>query len=297
MAEPENTFQETRMTLGEHLEELRKRLFRSVLAIAIVFGFAWWFKEDLAQRVMWPWRDAVARINQELVVRFEDELKAHPEIPRSTYFRTEDVSSKDLRDPIDARLTAFSIGDSFFFSLNISLYFSAIIAGPFVLWQLWQFIAAGLYPHERRMVHVYFPFSLMLFLAGVAFCYLWVVPTGMYFLAITLPTEQVHTVMGLEKYFDFLSTLCLAMGAMFQLPIIMIFLSSMGLIEPQTYSKYRGHFLVIALIIAAIVTPGPDWISQVLMTIPMYVLYEVGILIAYWRARPRRKPKSDGTIS
>jgi len=96
--------------------------------------------------------------------------------------------------------------------------------------------------------------------------------------------------MGLDKYFGFLSTMCLAMGAVFQLPIVMIFLSRIGLVEPKTYSKYRGHFLVVALFIAALLTPGPDWYSQVLMTIPMLFLYEVGILIARFSAKPRRKP-------
>jgi sec-independent protein translocase protein TatC len=88
--------------------------------------------------------------------------------------------------------------------------------------------------------------------------------------------------------------MCLAMGAVFQLPILMIFLSSLGIIDPRTYSKYRAHFLVIALFVAAIVTPGPDYYSQILMTIPMYILYEVGIVIARWRARPRQHPGGDG---
>lgn len=278
------------MTLGEHLEELRKRLFRSVLVLAIAFGGAWWFKEDLADRVMWPWRSAVERINADLVTRYEAELVLDPTIPRSKYFRTSAPEDKELRDPIDPRPTAFGIGDSFFFALNISIYFACFFAGPFVLWQIWQFIAAGLYKHEKRVVHVYFPFSIALFVSGVLFCYMWIIPTGMYYLSTTLRLDQVRTQIGLEKYFDFLSTMCLATGAIFQLPILMIFLSSIGLVDPKTYSKYRGHFLVAALFICGVVTPGPDWISQVLMTIPMYILYEIGILVARWRAKPRREP-------
>jgi sec-independent protein translocase protein TatC len=89
--------------------------------------------------------------------------------------------------------------------------------------------------------------------------------------------------------------MCLAMGAVFQLPIAMIFASRLGLVEPSTYSKYRPHFVVGALFVAAVITPGPDWVSQVLMTAPMLVLYEVGIVAAKLGARPRRKP--DGSAA
>ncbi len=290
MSEHQDPFEGSRMTLGGHLEELRKRLFRSVLVLGVAFGVAWWFKDDLSDQVLWPLRTSVERINVELVARYENDLKAHPDIPRTRYFRTDAPLDQELREPIEARPVALNIGDPFFFSLNISIYCACFFGGPFVLWQLWQFIAAGLYPREKRLVYLYFPFSLLLFLAGVAFCFLWIIPTGMYYLAQTLPVEQVRVQLSLNGYFEFLSTMCLAMGAMFQLPLVMIFLSSIGLVEPSTYSKYRPHFLIGALFVAGVVTPGPDWISQVLMTAPIYVLYEVGILVARWRAKPRRHP-------
>ncbi|MDZ4772964.1 MAG: twin-arginine translocase subunit TatC [Planctomycetota bacterium] len=280
------------MTLGGHLAELQKRLFRSVLVLAIAFGGAWWFKEYLVDQVMWPLRTSVERINAELVERYELDLAAHPEVPRTRYFRTDKPEDKELREPLEARPTALNIGDPFFFALNVSIYFACFFAGPFVLWQIWQFIAAGLYSREKRLVYLYFPFSILLFLAGVMFCFLWIVPTGMYYLSQTLPVEQVRMQLSLNGYFEFLSTMCLAMGAMFQLPLVMIFLSSIGLIEPRTYARYRPHFLIGALFVAGVITPGPDWISQVLMTAPIYVLYEVGIIIARWRARPRRHPEA-----
>jgi len=290
MSQDKDPIESTRMSLGEHLEELRKRLFRSVVVLVIAFGGAWWFKEDLAEFIMRPWRAAVEQINTELVERYDKEVIARPGTPRTKYFLTDDVADKRLRDPVVPALQAFSIGDGFFFALNISIYFAAFFAGPFVLWQIWQFIAAGLYRHEKRAVTLYFPFSLLLFLFGVVFCYLWVIPIGIYYLAVTMPLDQVRPMFGAGQYFDFVSTMCLAMGAVFQLPLLMIFLSSMGLVEPRTYAKYRGHFLVVALFVAGVITPGPDWYSQVLMTAPMYVLYEIGILIARWRARPRRHP-------
>lgn len=277
----------TRMTLGEHLGELRRRLFYSVIAVSICFGVAWWYKEYLADTIMWPWHDAAERMNADLVADAQRELAEHPELPRTKFFVTADPADLELRDKIDKRLVATSVGESFFFALNVSIYSSLIVSAPFVLFQIWAFVAAGLYRHEKRAILKYFPFSAVLFLSGVYFCYRWVVPIGMYYLSVTLPTDQVRSFYKLDEYFSFLSTMCIAMGCVFQLPLVMLFLSKLGIVDPSTYGQYRGHFLVGALIVAAVVTPGPDWYSQVLMTIPMVLLYEVGILLAKFTGRKR----------
>jgi sec-independent protein translocase protein TatC len=289
----DDPFASTRMSIGAHLDELRKRTFRSVLVLLVCFLVAWSFRDRITGVVMWPWREAVGKINADLVVRYESELAAQPDIDRARYFRSADPASPDykvLREPVDERLASFGVGDSFFFALNVSLWSAFFLGAPFVLWQLWQFIAAGLYAHEKKFVHLYFPFSVGLFVAGVLFCYYFVVSVGMYFLSSTLPLEQVRPMVGVDRYFDFLSTMCLAMGAVFQIPVLMIFFSSIGIIEPSTYGKYRGHFLIVALLVAAILTPGPDMYSQMLMAGPMLILYEVGIVLAKWRGKSRRHP-------
>jgi len=286
----DDPFAHTRMTLGEHLEEMRKRIFRSVLVLAVCFGVGWWQVERITSWLMVPWKEAVERINTELVEKAEKRLAEHPEISRSEIFTSDEPGQGELKDRIDPKLSTFAVGDSFFFAMNVGIYFALFVGSPFVLWQLWQFIAAGLYRHEKRLVTLYFPFSALLFLAGVAFCFLLVVPVGLYYLATTLSLDRIRPMLGLAQYFDFLSTMCLSMGLVFQLPILMIFLSRIGVIDPRTYSKYRGHFLLIALLVAAILTPGPDWYSQIMMTIPMLALYEIGVLIARFSARPRRRP-------
>ena len=256
----DDPFAQTRMSIGAHLEELRKRVFRSVVVLVMCFLVAWSFKEHITGVVMWPWREAVGKINADLVERYEAELLAQPDIDRARYFKSADSASPDyklLKDPVDERLASFGVGDSFFFAL---------------------------------FVYLYFPFSVGLFIAGVLFCYFFVVSVGMYFLSSTLPLEQVRPMVGIDRYFDFLSTMCLAMGAVFRIPVLMIFLSSIGIIDPKLYGKYRGHFLIVALLVAAILTPGPDMYSQLLMAGPMLVLYEVGIVLAKWRAKPRRRP-------
>jgi sec-independent protein translocase protein TatC len=288
--------EQTRMSLGEHLEELRKRLFRSVIVLSIAFGAAWFYKEEIADCVLWPYRTAARQINATFLANAEAEL-ARPKTvkKRSDYFLSEDPNDKRLRARVDERPVMFGIGESFFFVLNNSLYFALFLGGPFVLWQIWQFVGAGLYKHEKRAILRYFPASVLLFVSGVLFCFYLIIPTGMYYLAITLPQDMVNQMTQLEKYTSFLTTMCLAMGAVFQLPIAMIFASRLGLIEPSTYSKYRPHFIIGALFVAAVITPGPDWVSQVLMTAPMLVLYEVGIIVAKIGARPRKKP--DGSAA
>lgn len=286
----QDDLEHTRMTLGGHLEELRKRITRSLVALILALVVAWSFKEQILEHVMWPWRTAVHQINGDLAERSEEELREHPELPRDTYFLTSDPADKRLRNPVEERLSAFGVGDSFFVSLNVSLYVAAFLAGPYVLFELWQFIAAGLYRHEKRLVRLYFPLSVVLFLTGVAFCFFLIVPSGLYFLSTTLPVDLVKPQLGLEKYFDFLSMMCLSIGATFQLPILMVFFSSIGLIDPKSYGKWRKHFIVVALFVAAVITPSPDAYTQLLTTAPMIGLYEIGILLARWRGKPRQKP-------
>jgi sec-independent protein translocase protein TatC len=295
MADDDDSLEGSRMTLGEHLEELRKRLLRSVVVLVITFGVAYYYSDPIAEQVLWPWTVAVEKINQDLVAKAEARLVANPDLKRSSLFTSDDLANKELRDRIDPRPNMFAIGDAFFFALNNSIYFALFFSSPFVLWQLWQFVAAGLYSHEKRSVSRYFPFSILLFLAGVLFCFFLVVPIGMYALTSTVSLDLVKPMIGIDQYFSFLSTMCLAMGLVFQIPIVMIFLARIGIVEPATYARYRPHFLVVALFIAALVTPGPDYYSQILMTIPMIVLYEIGHWIARAAARPRQHPTGRGS--
>jgi Tat protein translocase TatC len=295
MAEPDQELEPSRMTLGAHLEELRKRIMRSSVALILALVLAWMFKEEILERVMWPWRSAVRTINADLVVRSEEVLAADPAKARDEYFLSNDPADKRLRNPVDERMSTFGVGDSFFVSLNVSIWCAAFLAGPYVLWEIWQFIAAGLYKHEKRLVRLYFPFSVLLFLSGIAFCYFLIVPSGLYFLSTTLPVEMVKPQLGLEKYFDFLSMMCLAVGATFQLPILMVFFASIGLVDPKSYGKWRKQFIVAALLVAAIITPSPDAYTQLLTTAPMLALYELGILLARWRGKPRQKPAAGSS--
>ena len=270
-SEPDDPFESTRMSLGDHLEELRSRLVKSSLVFVVAFIVAWVFRVEIAEFVRGPFERVVDRLNITLEEEFAKKVELEPQ-RWDEWFTTSDPATRQLLHPIDSRLLVTEVGEQFVFALNLSIGFALFLGSPFFLWQMWQFIAAGLYEREKKGVRTAFPFSVGLFLVGVAFAFFGVVPMGMYFLQVTLDPAQVETNLKLGPYFRFMRTMCLSMGIVFQLPILMIFASRFGLIRPETFARYRGHWVVGALIIAALLTPGPDFYSQLMMAIPMVFL-------------------------
>lgn len=286
----EEEFEHTRMTLGEHIAELRSRLVKGLGAVALAFGLAWFAYEPISVIVMRPFDQAVARINAHWAEEFAERV-AEGEDPL-VHFTTADPATWELREryKVADRLTALAPTEGFTFVLRICFYFALFLGGPVLLWQLWQFIAAGLYPKERRAAVRYFPYSLLLFALGVAFGYFVMVPFAMYFLGVAFDTDLVQAQYRLEDYLSLLSALCLALAVVFQLPVFMTFAARMGLVTPKQMSGFRSYFIVGAFVIAAILTP-PDPFTQTMMAIPMIFLYEVGIVAARMTARPREVPE------
>lgn len=276
----EDPFAHTRMTLGEHLDELRKRLFRGVVALALAFAAALYFSRALTALLLEPFRTVVARLNQHYVEEYTRLVEAQPEL-RPKYFEPDGT----FRFLIDDRLSALTPTESMWFVLKVAGYSALVIGAPVLLWQLWQFVAAGLYARERRWVGFFFPPALLLFVGGVLFSYFLIVPYGMFYSMQSTPLEFVKPDIRLGDYFEFLLTLCLSMGLVFQLPILMMFLGLVGIVPPATFASMRGYFVIAAFALAAVLTPGPDVFSQVAMAAPMIVLYEIGILGARFLTR------------
>lgn len=277
--EEEDPFAKTRMSLGEHLEELRKRLLRGFLAIGIAFVLAWTWRDQVTEIVTRPYDWAMGKLEVHYGAEADEILAADPSKKRTDLFETDDPNDRRLRG-FDKRLIGIKAGEGFMFQLKISLYAAITFGAPVLLWQMWAFISAGLYKKEQRAVLRYFPLSLVAFAVGVLFGYFVIVPYGMYYLG-----QSVSIAVGLqnvtfEYFLTFLSGLCLAFGVVFQLPLVLTFLGSTGMVEPAAMAKYRGHFVVAAFVIAAILTP-PDPFTQFLMAVPLVVLYEIGI----WSAR------------
>ena len=275
----EETIDPTRMTLGEHLEELRARLFKGLAAVGIAFAVAFSFDEAIAQFVMAPLVTTIERLNSDEADQWEAHLAEHPEEARTKYFQSAEPSDRTLREDYRAagRPISTAAGEEFFFALKICLFFALTIGSPVLLWQLWQFIAAGLYARERKALLKYFPFAVLLLVSGITFGYWVMLPWAMYFLQSTFgPTIGVF-VPKLSEYLSLASMMTLALGAIFQLPILMHAVVSLGLVERATFIKFRPHFVVGAFVVSAMLTP-PDPYTQFMMAGPMVVLFEIGLL-------------------
>jgi sec-independent protein translocase protein TatC len=280
----------SRMSLGAHLDELRSRLVRAGLGLTLAFVACWVFHQEIAEIVLEPLERTVSWLNEDLVELYEARLAEDPTLLREEHFRQvgEDWV---LADPIPLQPRADAASSGIFFYLKICFYFAFFIAGPFVLWELWQFIAAGLYSSEKKVIHRVFPFSTLLFFVGVLFGYFMMLPYGYYFL-FGYGLEQTRPDPKLEEYLSFVTNLTLALGIVFQLPLVMMVLSRVGMVEPSDYSKHRGMFWISSLVIAAVLTP-PDPFTQMMMAIPMAVLYEFGYLLARIAHRKALRAEAD----
>ncbi len=278
------------MSLGDHLDELRRRLFHGVLAVGVAFIVAYLFRVELRSVMDGPWNDAVAWLNEDLAELHEAELLKNPEgRPRDYYFEVFSDGTEQLREPIPSKLLVTGPFENFLVSLKVALYAALFLGGPYLLWQLWGFIAAGLYKAERRVVLSYLPASVLLFFTGILFAFLTMVPYGIYFLnrgeALLTGRPDIRA----SEYLSFLSILCFGLGLVFQVPIVMTAVARVGLVEPATFAKLRGHFVLASFVLAALFTP-PDPYTQLMMAGPMVVLYEIGIWTS--RAAAKRALKS-----
>jgi sec-independent protein translocase protein TatC len=224
-----------------HLIELRDRLIRAVIAVGIAFGVLCFFPG-----------------------------------PSGLY----DLLAAPLLShlPEGTRLIATNVISPILVPLKITLMSAFMVALPVVLYQLWAFVAPGLYSHEKKLVLPLVVSSTVLFIAGVAFCYKIVIPGMSRFIQAFAPTS-ITAAPDIEQYFGFVLTLFLVFGIAFEVPIAVIVLARIGVVTIEQLRKARGYFIVGAFIVAAVVTP-PDVISQLALAIPMVILYEIGIIAA-----------------
>lgn len=325
----EQELEKSRMTLGEHLEELRGRLFKCAVAFGICFALCWWQSSPLLELTLRPYTSARVRLMdlryelyqekaREEIPAYEKELQAFeaqlilaqarkaasdaseedeelikqgpPLEPWEHYFKRKIPRRwTDLLDRhiIPEKPKADGAHSGFFLIMRICTYFSLFITGPFLLWQLWQFIAAGLYKKERKVAYNYFPPSMFLFLGGVLFGYFVMVPNANYFL-VAIYMEDLNYYESYDHYLGLLTSLTLSLGAVFQLPIIMLALTKVDLIDPAVFSKFRAHFIVGSLVISAALTP-PDPFTQIMMAGPMVLLFEIGNILSVAARKKRNK--------
>jgi sec-independent protein translocase protein TatC len=154
-----------------------------------------------------------------------------------------------------------------------------ILAFPFILYQLWKFVKPGLYPSEKKWVSSITFFTSLCFLSGVAFAYFVMIPSMLNF-AAQFGTDQIINMIDVNEYFSFITMMLLAAGLLFEMPMVTYVLSRIGMLTPSFMQKYRRHAIILILILAAVITPTPDPVTQLIFASPLFILYELSIIIA-----------------
>jgi sec-independent protein translocase protein TatC len=234
-----------RMSFFEHLVDLRKRLINSAIAIAIGAGVGLVLSKHFIAFIVLPMQAAL-RANQ-----MEDRL----------YF-TSPAGYMGL-------------------VINLGLYLGVVLAMPFVLYQIWLFVAPGLYKHERNAVAGFIFSSMVLFLAGIAFGYFVMLPQTLGFLIRFATDGPVKPLISINEYFDLILIVLVGLGVIFELPVLIFILSLFGIVTPKFLLKNFRYAMLIITVVAAVVTPTPDATTMLVFMAPMIVLYFLGVFVSY----------------
>ncbi len=180
--------------------------------------------------------------------------------------------------PAEGNLVFIGVAEAFMTNIKIAIITGVLLAFPIILYQVWSFVLPGLDSKERKLVFLFVAASLLLFTIGVSFAFFIIIPISIGFF-LGFETEAISAMISFGNYISYISGVIFAFGLVFQMPVAVFLLSKLGLISAAFLKKYRTHALVVIFILAAIITP-PDVISQILMAIPMLLLYEISILVA-----------------
>lgn len=258
--------EEAEMSFLDHLEELRWHIIRSVVAILLVAIVAYIFED-------WVFRNIIfAPVNSDFI----------------TYRLMCSLSDTMCFDPPDFEIIPREMGEQFFTSLKVSFWLGLAVAFPYVFYQIWTFVRPGLYDNERKSARGIVFICSILFSIGVAFGYFIMSPFAINFLAGYSVGMEVNNSTSLASYVNSLVMFALPTGVVFELPVFVYLLSSLGVLGPEVMRKYRKHAMVIILILAAIITP-PDVVTQIMIGIPVFALYEVSIYVSKYVEKKRLK--------
>jgi sec-independent protein translocase protein TatC len=244
---------EDKMPLTSHLDELRKRLIRIIIAVGIGFVACWYFREWLFQVITAPL------------------VKVLPQNSHMIYT---------------------SLPEAFFNYMKISFYASLFLTSPFTLYQLWKFVSPGLYKTEKKYVVPFVISSSILFTGGVLFGYYLALPPA-YSFFVEFSSDFLKPMFSLKEYLSLSLKLLLAFGLSFELPVFIFFMAKIGIVSSKTLAKQRRYAILVIFVAAAILTPSPDAITQIIMAIPLMILYEFSIFIA--KFAEKKPPQADDT--
>jgi len=274
---------EKRMPISEHLRELRYRLIVCLVAVLVGMIAAYVFCPTVFYPIIRAPLDAI----QGYEAKNPYVLKTPLLEALVKRYRDRPGASSDRNREGENQLHFRSLTEPFIMRLKISLVVGIILALPVLVYEIWAFVSAGLQEHERKYVRVYAPASFCLFLLGAALAYFVVLPIGVVFLLQQGDKFDLRAVLMFKEYAPFVMWLLLGFGLIFEMPLVVLFLSKIGLVEPRTLTRSRRYAILIMFIVAAFITP-PDPFTQIAMAIPMMALYEFSILLSWLAVRKRR---------
>lgn len=237
----------------EHLSELRKRILISIAVLFTAFLFIFNYSEELFNILVFPLKSEIKL----------DVINPYIHIIHKT--------------PVS--LVFLAPAEAFWMHMKVSFVASFIFALPIIFYQVWKFISPGLLANEKRYLIPFLLSSTALFLAGSLFCFVIVLPFAMTFL-LGYKIGTLTPMISVGSYIDFCLKFILAFGAIFELPLVIIFLTKFGIVSPRSLAKNRKYAILVSFIVAAVLTPTPDAFNQCLMAVPIIVLYEIGILLS-----------------
>ncbi|MDB5385847.1 MAG: tatC [Planctomycetaceae bacterium] len=351
MSKEKDLFDDTTMSFGEHLEELRTRLILALLGLTVGVIIALFFSDRVMKTLEIPVKNALERyyrlLNGEADTAFNlwnfvtgqkskpkepvepkpDEVidpasvktmdatldvkqllnALHKVMPKHfleppedtpsvpiTITVTEAVLKKVMPLPPNAlTLTALTAEEAFMVYIKVAMVSGLILSSPWVFLQIWLFVAAGLYPHERKYVYIYLPMSIVLFFGGAIFCFFAVIPFVLNFLFDFNIWLDISVQPRLTEYVSFIVILPVMFGISFQLPLVMLFLERISIFQVAVYRTHRRIAILAIAFISMVLTPS-DPVSMLLMMIPLCLLYELGILLCDWQPRAQANPFDDG---
>jgi len=249
--------EKSKMPLFQHLEELRTRLLICCLAVGIGFVGCYFFSSRIFEILMRPWINAMP-----------------PGQP--------------------AKLIYTAPHEAFFVYMKVSFIAGTILAAPIILWQIWKFVAPGLYENEKRYMLPVILSSSLCFISGVLFGYFVVIPVAFKFFA-SFSSEYITPMLRTTEYLAFANKMLLCFGIAFQLPVFAFFLAKMGVLSADYLKRKRKWAIVLVFVAAAVLTPSPDIVSQLLMAMPLLVLYEASVwIVHFFGGKPFNAAKETG---
>jgi sec-independent protein translocase protein TatC len=242
---------EEKMPFTNHLGELRTRLIRILIVVGIGVGVCWYYRDWLFQIITMPLVQVL---------------------------------------PQNSHMIYTSLPEAFFNYMKISFFASLFLTSPYSLYQLWKFISPGLYKSEKKYVVPFVITSTLLFVGGVLFGYFLALPPAFSFF-VEFSSDFLKPMISLREYLSFSLKLLLAFGLSFELPVIIFFMVKIGVVSSKMLAKQRRYAILVIFVAAAILTPSPDALTQIIMAIPLMGLYEIGIFVA--KFAEKKRPKAD----